>query len=166
MRLSAQAWLLVFAACGGDLPRPPYVGQGTDALSSVDYPPPPARVEFIPKRPASGAVWIDGEWSWRGRRWAWKPGRWVVGPAGTRFSPWTMVRGGDGTIYVAGGVWRDDQNRVIPDPSPLATGRPNAGPIDDPEGEPEPTGHTLRTSQPTEPPEVAPVDGGTGGRGD
>ena len=39
-------------ACGASrLPAPPYVGQPTEALQEVAYPPPPARVEYVPPAP-------------------------------------------------------------------------------------------------------------------
>jgi hypothetical protein len=102
------AGVIAFVACGhARLPRPPYVGHPTSALVEVPYPPPPSRVEFVPPQPQDGAVWIDGEWTWRGRRWAWRSGRWVTVPAGATFSPWTSVRNGDGTLYFAPGTWRN-----------------------------------------------------------
>jgi hypothetical protein len=114
----------------------------------VQYPPPPARVEFIPKRPAPDALWVDGEWVWRGRRWAWKVGRWIKAPDGARFSPWTMVLGPQGTVYYAAGVWRDVHNAALPDPAALATATVNSGEVDDPEGDAEDTGHILHPQTP------------------
>ena len=55
MRLTGRASLLVLFACGSRLPHPPYVQQRTEALIPVGFPPPPARVEFIPKEPAVAA---------------------------------------------------------------------------------------------------------------
>lgn len=138
---------VIVAACNGDLPRPAYVEQTTDALAPVPYPPPPARVETIPPRPRSGAVWIDGEWVWQGRLFAWRRGRWVMPPAGARFAPWTTVRGEDGTIYLADGVWRDARNQVVPDPPALAVAKSTAGAVVDLEGNEEVIGHTVRESQ-------------------
>jgi hypothetical protein len=150
MRSLARVSLTALLACSGDLPRPPYVGQSTDALAIVQYPPPPGRVEYVPKSPAKGSVWIDGEWIWQGRRWAWKTGRWVMSPAGARFSPWTTVRSDDGTVYYAVGVWRDAQNRTVADPAALATAKATSGQVDDAEGQPETTGHVARESQVSE----------------
>ncbi len=129
------------------LPAPTYVGQPTSALQEAAYPPPPARVEHIPDLPKEkeGAVWIDGEWTWQGRRWAWKQGRWVMPPSGGRFSPWTSTRDKTGLYYVAEGKWRDAQGRELPDPTPVALGHTRSGPVTDPEGD---------TVQPT--PNVAP----------
>jgi hypothetical protein len=55
----------------------------------VDYPPPPARIEEIPEQLAGrpDCRWMDGFFSWQGRRWEWNPGRWVVAPAGCERAP-------------------------------------------------------------------------------
>lgn len=167
VRSLARMSVLVLCACASDLPKPGYVGQPTDALAPVQYAPPPARAEVVPKQPASGSVWLDGEWVWQGRRWNWRTGRWVVPPVGARYSPWTMVRGDDGTVYYAGGAWRDAQNRKLADPAALASGNPTAGQIDDPEGQPEQTGHTIHESQMPESPDGGiPGDAGADGRSD
>jgi hypothetical protein len=147
MRWYAHASLAIFGACASRLPHPPYAPQPADALEMVGYPPPPARVEFVPLRPAAGAVWIDGEWSWQGRRWAWRIGRWVDPPAGARFSPWTMVRGDDGTTYYAPGVWRDEHGAELAEPAALVAARPNLSDVVDPEGELETTGRSIRPAQ-------------------
>ncbi len=110
----------------------------------VPYPPPPARVEYVPPRPSGDAVWIDGEWAWRGRRWAWRAGRWVVPPPNASFAPWTTVRDPLGTVHIAAGAWRDRDGNEVAAPKPLAFGRPSAGPVITPEGEEEPTGATQR----------------------
>lgn len=123
-------------ACGAArLPAPSYVGHSTEALQAVDYPPPPARVEYVPAAPKDGAVWIDGEWTWQGQRWAWKRGRWVVPPANAAYSPWTSARDTVGTLYVAEGKWRDKELRELPDPPPLAVGRTLGGAVTSPRGE-------------------------------
>jgi hypothetical protein len=124
-------------ACGSSrLPAPPYVGQPPEALQQVAFPPPPARVEYVPPAPKSDAVWIDGEWTWQGSRWAWKRGRWVVPPANAAYSPWTSNRDRMGILYVAEGKWRDKQLRELPDPEALAVGRTRGGAVTNPEGEP------------------------------
>ena len=185
--LSIAGMLLACAA--PRLPAPTYVGQPTEALQQAAYPPPPARVEFIPDPPAqSGAVWIDGEWTWQGRRWAWRRGRWLVPPAGARYSPWTATRDKSGLFYIAEGKWRDAQGRELPDPTPLAIGHTRSGPVTDPEGDtlgatpnvapgtpsgssrvsadagaggPEtPTGATPTGTEPKSGPEGRPVSGG------
>jgi hypothetical protein len=127
----------VLLACGAPrLPAPAFVGHPTEALQEAPYPPPPARVEYVPKEPPGGAVWTDGEWTWQGRRYAWKQGRWVKPPTSGRFAPWTSTRDPSGLFYVAEGKWRDAQGRELPDPPPLAIGRTRGGPVTDPEGTP------------------------------
>ena len=123
-------------ACGASrLPAPPYVAQPTEALQEVAFPPPPARVEYVPAAPKTDAVWIDGEWTWQGVHWAWKRGRWVVPPANASYAPWTSNRDRSGNLYVAEGRWRDKQLREVPDPVVLAVGRTRGGAVTNAEGE-------------------------------
>ncbi|HTB75292.1 MAG TPA: YXWGXW repeat-containing protein [Polyangiaceae bacterium] len=148
MRWVAHASLAVLAACADRLPHPPYARQPTTALETVGYPPPPARIEFVPPHPAArGAVWIDGEWAWQGRRWAWRMGRWVEPPPGARYSPWTVVRGDDGSTYYAAGAWRDARGAELAEPVALVVARANLSDVVDPEGELETTGRSIRPAQ-------------------
>jgi len=136
-------------ACGASrLPAPAYVGQPTEALAQVDYPPPPARVEQVPETPKDDAVWVDGEWTWQGRRWAWKQGRWLLPPANAKFSPWTSTRDSSGNLFVAEGKWRDPKGNELPDPEPLATARTRAGGVVSPEGEEVPPAPNARPTPP------------------
>ena len=87
--LSAVAVLL--AACGASrlitVPSGPQPPKATPV--SVDYPPPPAKLEEIPLSSRSGAnpcLWRDGYWDWTGRRWEWQSGRAVIPPPGCRFA--------------------------------------------------------------------------------
>jgi hypothetical protein len=134
----------VLCACGEHLPRPTYVPQQTEALASVQYPPPPARVEFVPPQPMTGAVWIDGEWVWRGKKWAWNVGRWVNPPRSARYAPWALVVDREGTFFYAPGGWRDEEGHPEPDPPALSEARLSPGEIEDPEGKAENTGRTIR----------------------
>jgi hypothetical protein len=109
----------------------------------VEYPPPPARVEFVPLSPREDAVWIDGEWTWQGRRWAWKRGRWVLPPPAIAFAPWTSIRNGDGTLFWAEGSWRDAKGNEAPAPAVLALGKANPGEVVNAEGEETPTGRNI-----------------------
>lgn len=133
--VAAGAAIGVFACGRGQLPSPSYVGQPQDALVQVPYPPPPARVEFVPESPDGDAVWVDGEWVWQGRRYAWKPGRWVRPPSGAAFAPWATVRDSMGSLYIAEGTWRTRDGKELPPPEPLRTARPSAGAITDKEGD-------------------------------
>lgn len=118
----------LLAACGlSRLPDPAWTRQPTEALVEVPYPAAAPRVEFVPPQPADGAVWIDGEWTWRGRRWGWKRGRWVLAPQGARFSPPTTVRDAHGTLFAAEGMWRDARGLVVAEPAPLDTARSKLG---------------------------------------
>jgi hypothetical protein len=158
MALVARGCLIFLLGCAGDLPGPPYVPQPTAALVPVQYPPPPARVEFVPPRPAGASVWVDGEWVWMSRRWSWHSGRWVVPPPEARFSPWAAVWAADGTLYYANGAWRDANDRQVAEPPPLATGRAGMGQIIDPEGEQETTGKIHEPRKPKLPPPDAGPD--------
>lgn len=135
--------LLTPVECASSIPHPPYVAQTTSALVEVDRPPPPARVEVLPARPAPRSVWIDGEWVWRRGRWAWLVGRWVLAPRGARFSPWAYVRGPDGTLWVAPGTWRDDRGVAVEAPRPLARAAVQSTEVVDADGTTVTTGPTL-----------------------
>jgi hypothetical protein len=131
-------------ACSGRLPHPPYTAQPQNALVEVVAPPPPGRVEVVPPTPKSGAVWIDGEWTWRRRRWAWTAGRWVVAPKGAAFSPWVFERGVDGRLWYAPGTWRDAKGTVVSPPDPLEPAKVDSAPVVNASGITEATGVTVR----------------------
>jgi len=106
--LAALALALALPACGHSIPTPPTGPHSADDPALVvPYPPPPARVEISPVPPAElkGAVWVDGEWQWRGRRWVWLPGRWEVPYPGAYFAPAIAVRRADGDLVWFAGVW-------------------------------------------------------------
>jgi hypothetical protein len=132
------------AGCTRSLSQPKYSAQPTSALTVVDVPPPPGRVEAIPDAPA-GAVWVDGEWTWRRARWAWSPGRWVVAPSGATFSPWAFVRGPDGTLWYAPGTWRDAKGAVLEAPEAVSMAQPSVVDVVNASGNVESTGPTLRS---------------------
>jgi hypothetical protein len=149
MAIRAAALLaacVAVSACGSIVPHPAYSTQRGDGLVKVDRPPPPARVELVPPSPAPGAVWIDGEWIWRRARWAWLPGRWVIAPAGATFAPWMIVRGADGQLWYAPGVWcaaTCEAGRVEP-PTPLAIASVQGGDVVNADGTTETTGPIVR----------------------
>jgi hypothetical protein len=134
----------LLAACSGKIPHPPYTAQPTEALVEVDYPPPPARVEFLTERPASEAVWLNGEWSWTGRRWGWKPGGWVVVPPGAAYAKLTLVRRQDGKLFSAPGTWRNEKGEEITPPEFLSSSPSKSSGVVDPEGGPAPTAGELQ----------------------
>ncbi len=141
MRCVVPAAAIFAFACGGrSLPHPSYEPHLTSELAEVPYPPPPARIETVPNRPTSDALWIDGEWRWQGRRWNWRTGRWLKVPAGVAFSPWTLVRRTDGATFVAPGMWRNDKHELVSEPAVLAEGTVGRGSVVSTEGEVERTG--------------------------
>lgn len=145
--MKSRAALLVFllAACSGRIPHPPYASHPPDALVEVDYPPPPARVESVPEQPVKNAVWLNGEWSWTGRRWGWKPGGWVVVPEGAKYAKLALVRRSDGKLFSAQGTWRNAEGKEIPAPEFLAGTPSRASSVVDPEGDPAPTSADLQS---------------------
>lgn len=140
IRFTIVAGASLALACSSRLPHPQYTNQPTSALVEVDFPAPPARVEFVPAQPADGAVWINGEWLWEGRRWGWKAGSWVVPPEGASFARWVIVRRNDGKLFFAPGAWRNASGEeVTPAPQKLTEARSRSGVVVNPEGENEPT---------------------------
>jgi len=129
-------------ACSSRIPQPPATAQPQSALVEVDYPPPPARVEYVPAQPSNDAVWVNGEWLWSGRRWSWRPGMWIVVPKGAAYARRVLVRREDGRLFYAPGTWRDKQGNEMPAP-PEKVARPASGAIVNPEGETEPTGADI-----------------------
>jgi hypothetical protein len=112
VRVVATTFLLILGGalapfgCGESLPRPPSGPQPPDVFAEVPYPPPPGRVEMVPDRPNKTAVWIDGQWTWLGRRWFWEPGGWVEADPRTYFARWALERRSDGRLYFAPSRWR------------------------------------------------------------
>ncbi|MGA7121268.1 MAG: hypothetical protein WBY94_14285 [Polyangiaceae bacterium] len=139
---------ILLAGCSSNLPRPPFAPQPQSALEEVSSSLPPGRVESVPDRPTRSAVWLDGEWVWRRTRWSWLPGRWVEAPSGARFSPWAFVRGADGRLWYAAGVWRDRAGSPIDAPPPLAAAQVGSAPVVNASGDAENTGPTLPASSP------------------
>ena len=135
--------ILLAVGCGSSLPEPsrsePIPVRAENAVE-VPYPPPPARVEFVPEQPRSGTVWVDGEWTWTGTRWAWTYGRWVAPPDSATFSPWKTARTPDGALLFVPGTWRNAAGKEIAEPEPLARGRARSERVPIPPGEDEETG--------------------------
>lgn len=75
--------LAMMPGCSHPLPTPPTVAHEGEEPIVVPYPPPAAKVDIVQLAPdgMKHAVWIDGQWMWRGRRWIWEAGQWVdLGP--------------------------------------------------------------------------------------
>lgn len=145
--IGALCALIIVSACAsGRLPAPNYRPQPQEALQEVAFPPPPARVEYVPAKPDDDrVVWIDGEWVWQEARWSWKAGRWVIPPAGGLYSPWTATRGTTGLYYVAPGRWTDGQGNALEEPSPVTVARSRGGRVVDPNGEDVVSGPNVRS---------------------
>jgi hypothetical protein len=113
------------------------------ALTSVDFGPPPGRVELIPPRPPTADAWVDGEWVRRHGRWYWLVGRWVKTPPQATYSPWVLVRSQDGTPFYAPSVWKNAKGEPIPPPQALVLARASGEAIVDANNEVEATGRNL-----------------------
>jgi hypothetical protein len=110
--------LFFMAACGGGkLPRPE-LGPHQPALETIDeveYPPPPAKVEAIDadRHHGDDCVWVDGSYSWNGRRWEWEPGAWVRPPPGCYYALaeafWEKTAEGS-VLYYRNPAWYPDRD--------------------------------------------------------
>lgn len=125
---------LALFGCSPELPRPPYIAHPAHALATVPFPPPPARVEYVPSSPRDDAVWVDGQWLWTGREWAWVYGAWVIPPEGALYSPWGSIRNSTGKLYYAPGTWRRPDGRPIPRVPIVAKGRASEEDVIEDEG--------------------------------
>jgi hypothetical protein len=104
---------LALVACGSSL-RVPKSGPHVDEEPVlVPYPPPPARVEVIPSPPANvrGAVWIDGEWLWKGARWVWQSGQWQAPYPDGYYAPPATLRLADGSLVYFPGTWKTGRQK-------------------------------------------------------
>lgn len=97
----------VLAGCGAPL-RKPEVGPHTnEAPLLVPFLPPPVQSEIVAPATEARAVWIDGWWTWRGRRWEWLPGKWEAPRPAAYWAPATIVFLADGRIAFFPGHWHD-----------------------------------------------------------
>jgi hypothetical protein len=131
--LTAAAIVFATAACGSSLPlaRTSAVKDQDRVYVDVPYPPPAAQVEVIPPAPDRAAVWVDGEWSWKGRRWAWEPGGWVLPPhKDAFFAPWAIaIRPEDGTMRFSPGSWHAADGTPLPKPRVLLSAETGAASV-------------------------------------
>lgn len=126
-RLTLLAAVLV-AGCGSSLTRPALVEHPSDSYVEVPYPPPAALAETVPERPdLPNLVWLDGDWTFRGRTYAWRRGGWFTAPAGARYAPSKLLYLTDGRLLFAPGAWYDAQHQILPRirPARPATTPPN-----------------------------------------
>lgn len=75
--------------CASALPRPSLGHHPSTETTIVvpSKPSEPVQVDIVGKRPSQTAVWIDGQWEWRGRRWAWVAGSWQDPPPDSYYAP-------------------------------------------------------------------------------
>jgi hypothetical protein len=114
---------LTISACGSSLPDPKSTTQLANAFVEVPYPPPAALVEVVPDRPDHDAIWVDGNWVWRGRHYVWQRGGWVHAPTGAAYASWQAYLARDGRLLFAPGIWYDAQHQPIEAPTPLLVAR-------------------------------------------
>lgn len=91
MKTMALALLLLSSACSSRPPEPPRGAHPPNDAVAVPFPPPPAKVEEIPARPASACVWVDGYWEFTDR-WEWQAGEWVRPQPHCRLAPMELRR--------------------------------------------------------------------------
>jgi hypothetical protein len=115
-RCRAPGFLATLVACGSSLPAPALIAQPKDAFQEVPHPPPAALVELVASQPSRRAVWIDGNWAWRGKGFVWQRGGWVEPPAGARYAPWQVRYLADGTLLFASCGWFDAHGQPIESP--------------------------------------------------
>jgi hypothetical protein len=114
----------VSSACSSSLPAPPETAHPMRAYIEVPYPPPAALVETVPKPPeADDAVWVDGNWVWRGRYYVWQRGGWLAPPEGASYATWQSLLAKDGRIVFATGQWYGPDHRPVAAPKMLAVAR-------------------------------------------
>jgi hypothetical protein len=100
---------LALVGCGYTVPTPKTGPHENEEPIEVPFPPPPARVELIPKPPVGkekSAVWVDGAWEWKVHRWVWLAGQWEVPQANTYYAPPTTIRLSDGSLKYFPGAWK------------------------------------------------------------
>jgi hypothetical protein len=139
--------LVLATGCGGSLPAPKLAEHPSSAYQPVPFPAPPARPEFVPRIDDPQAVWIDGEWRWRGIRWGWIYGRWVRPPKGAAWAPSSWRRTRSGELYVAPGTWRDAKGRPLPHPRALRLAGADEGDVLEDEGLLEDVGPNERANK-------------------
>lgn len=111
-------WLACLTACGGSrlvtVPSGPQPAKAQPV--SVDFPPPPAKIEEIPisHRAANGCVWRDGFWDWTGRHWEWQAGRAVLPPPHCHFAEAKLTWSADSLSFYRPAWYPDAANAPAP----------------------------------------------------
>ena len=124
--LTVMAFVMLSAAavsCGPSLRSAKVVQQQVTEKNGmlVDYPPPPAQVEFVRKDPGPPCLWVDGEWKYVEQTWQWVGGGWYVPPETCVYAEPAMLWFPDrkiGKLYYLGGRWvhpdSDDPEKLVP----------------------------------------------------
>lgn len=108
-------------ACGSTLPSPDSATHAKSAYVDVPYPPPAALAEVVPEAPArTGLVWVDGDWSFRGKSYVWKRGGWFSIRSYIRYAPSVVQYEMDGRVLFAPSTWYDRNGQVTAVPSRVA----------------------------------------------
>jgi hypothetical protein len=71
-------------------PPAPVAVYADPAIAEVNIalgPPPPRRVEVVPRQPGTGYLWIEGDWIWDGHQYRWASGRWEAPRPGWMWVP-------------------------------------------------------------------------------
>jgi hypothetical protein len=106
---------ILLAACAGSLNGPTIVEHPRESYIEVPYPPPAALAETVPPRPdMANLVWVDGDWTFRGKSYAWRRGGWFVPPPGASYAPSKISYRRDGRLLFAPSAWYDPQRQVLP----------------------------------------------------
>jgi hypothetical protein len=105
--LLAAALAAPLFGCSKHVPVAPTGPHKGDEPVFVPYPPPAAKPEILPpvEGDAEKAVWVDGEWEWKGTRWMWQSGRWETPYPGSYYAEPEIVRLPDGRIAWYHGTW-------------------------------------------------------------
>lgn len=107
---------LVLCDCSSSLPHPEWAQVDASDYVEVASSPRPAPVEFVPQRPRSDALWVDGSWEYVGERYVWKSGTWAIVPRGLRRARWLLVRRKeDGQLFFAPSTWKDAAGKTVDD---------------------------------------------------
>jgi len=80
--------------CSSALPRPKTADHPNTETRIIvaSKPTEPVQVDLVGTRPSATAVWIDGQWEWRGRRWVWIAGNWQEPPSNSYYAPSILVQ--------------------------------------------------------------------------
>ncbi len=117
--VSFMVFMLV-VGCGSELRRAQVQKHPASAETlPVDFPPPPAMVEELPKDPGEPCVWVDGRWEYLNRRWEWTGGAWVKPKSECFYSPPVMFwaspeLGGD--LHHRPGRWHTSSGEPCDEP--------------------------------------------------